>query len=249
MENNNDKVKEYLNSSQIRKLIKEYNTQIATILEWSDKQNGRQETQNTPDTPDSKKAILIAWPSWSGKDTICKWLNQHFPNATNIIRHTNRPLRPWEKEGIEYHFHSNDIPQINWLHIEQVIGQNNTLYDYVYPQIESKEINSVAISVIPVDGITEIIEHFQKQQMKTYAYFILPQSWESFISRYIKRDNNVKIEELQARLTNGINEMKKIISLPENIKHYMKILQNFDSDQWPIQLLEKILSDINKYTT
>lgn len=47
---------------------------------------------------------LIVGPTCSGKDKIANYIIGKYSNISSIISTTSRPIRPKEKEGLEYHF-------------------------------------------------------------------------------------------------------------------------------------------------
>lgn len=60
---------------------------------------------------DNKYTIIaIMGKAGSGKDTLCRTLLEEpeFFNARPIISCTTRPIRDNEKDGVDYHFLTND---------------------------------------------------------------------------------------------------------------------------------------------
>ena len=58
---------------------------------------------STPGSPLGKVFILSA-PSGTGKTTLVRQLVRQVPDLVFAVSHTTRPLRPGEKEGVDYHF-------------------------------------------------------------------------------------------------------------------------------------------------
>lgn len=55
------------------------------------------------------KILALFGPSASGKDTIAKQIVSKYPSLTsNIVSCTTRPKRDYEKNGIDYHFISEE---------------------------------------------------------------------------------------------------------------------------------------------
>lgn len=54
------------------------------------------------------KLILIVGPSGSGKGTIIKHLREMHPDWVYPVSYTTRKIRPGEKDGLVYHFISED---------------------------------------------------------------------------------------------------------------------------------------------
>ena len=48
--------------------------------------------------------VIVSSPSGAGKTTLTRRLLAEFPQLTFSVSHTTRPIRPGERDGIDYHF-------------------------------------------------------------------------------------------------------------------------------------------------
>ena len=48
--------------------------------------------------------LVLSSPSGAGKTTISRALLQHDPNLVLSVSYTTRPMRPGERDGVDYHF-------------------------------------------------------------------------------------------------------------------------------------------------
>jgi guanylate kinase len=58
-----------------------------------------------------RKGVLfvISAPSGAGKTSICREILRLFPELRQSISYTTRAMRPGEREGVDYHFVSQDV--------------------------------------------------------------------------------------------------------------------------------------------
>jgi len=52
---------------------------------------------------------IVSAPSGAGKTTLVGALLKNMPDIKASISHTTRPMRPGEKEGVNYHFVSEEM--------------------------------------------------------------------------------------------------------------------------------------------
>lgn len=230
-------IQEFMEKYSIK--IWEYNNLLSEVL----KSNSTNELHVSPNT---LKAILISWTSCAWKDSIAKeiYKRMHTNNIpiTLVIRDTDRPKREWEKEGVEYNFYTNRPKDKQYRYEEKVTGKNGITYQYWYPALG--EIKETILS-LPWQAMKEVVNALRDKSITPYWYFIIPWWASEFLTRYIKRDDkNIQEIELEGRLEQWINDLKRYLSLPENIKKYTKVLQNTDNDEWPIEILEKIIKEV-----
>jgi len=48
--------------------------------------------------------VIVSSPSGAGKTTLTRRLLAEFPQLTFSVSHTTRPIRPGERDGVDYHF-------------------------------------------------------------------------------------------------------------------------------------------------
>lgn len=74
--------------------------------------------------------IVIVGPSGAGKTTLVRSLVNSMPNLRLSISHTTRPIRPGEKEGVNYYFISD--PEFHKLLDAQVFLEYANVYGHLY---------------------------------------------------------------------------------------------------------------------
>lgn len=134
-----------------------------------------------------KQVVVIAGPAGSGKDTLINALLKRCPNTTRMVTATTRAPRPGERDGVNYHFMSNDrfqeeIAKGNILeHYHRV--ETDTYYGTYKPDIESR-INSghVVLCQIQIVGAKYLKEHYDATTL-----FIMPPSLDAFEKRIRNR--------------------------------------------------------------
>lgn len=63
------------------------------------------EDQNTQRQPPRRNALIVVGPSGSGKTTLTNLLAEDLSGQSYmLLRHTSRPSRPTEVDGVDYHF-------------------------------------------------------------------------------------------------------------------------------------------------
>ncbi len=51
-----------------------------------------------------QQSIILSAPSGAGKTTLAHALIARYPQSSLSVSHTTRPMRPGEKDGVDYHF-------------------------------------------------------------------------------------------------------------------------------------------------
>ena len=130
-----------------------------------------------------KQVVVIAGPAGSGKDAIIKELLQRCPNTTRMVTAVTRAPRPGEKDGIDYHFFSNE-------HFQEEVKNGNilehyyrnetdTYYGTYKPDIESRiKSGKVVLCQIQIVGAQYFKEHYNAT-----TFFIMPPSLDAFEQR------------------------------------------------------------------
>ena len=88
------------------------------------------------------KVLALFGKSGAGKDTIQKWLTTNY-NMNGIISCTTRPKRDYEKDGVDYHFLSNE-EFAQKCEENGIVHRNNDIFAYIH-KFES---NKVQISFL-----------------------------------------------------------------------------------------------------
>ena len=86
-----------------------------------------------------KKVVVIAGPSGSGKNAIINEILSRYPRCVRLVTATTRKPRPGEKDGIDYHFLTQqkferdmargDIPE------HRFVQELNTYYGIYLPDL------------------------------------------------------------------------------------------------------------------
>ena len=152
---------------------------------------------------------IVSAPSGAGKTTLVGALLKDMPDIKASISHTTRPMRPGEKEGINYHFVSEEtfLSLIN----KEAFLEHAQVYNHFYGT--SKEWVEKTLSE-GIDVILEIdwqgAEQIRDLIPESKSIFILPPSLEALEERLIKRgqDDSTVIK-------------LRLAAAKEEISHYM----------------------------
>jgi guanylate kinase len=152
---------------------------------------------------------IVSAPSGAGKTTLVGALLKKMPDVKASISHTTRPMRPGEKEGVNYHFVSEEIflSLVN----KEAFLEHAQVFNHFYGT--SKEWVEKTLSE-GVDVILEIdwqgAEQIRDLIPESKSIFILPPSLEALEERLIKRgqDDSTVIK-------------RRLAAAKEEISHYM----------------------------
>ena len=129
---------------------------------------------------------IVSAPSGAGKTTLVGALLKNMPDIKASISHTTRPMRPGEKEGVNYHFVSEEmfLSLIN----KEAFLEHAQVFNHFYGT--SKEWVEKTLSE-GIDVILEIdwqgAEQIRDLIPESKSIFILPPSLEALEERLIKR--------------------------------------------------------------
>ena len=178
--------------------------------------------------------IVIAAPSGTGKTTIVSALLKAMPELKLSISHTTRPIRPGEKDGIDYYFvNDSDFKSLLKDHVFLEYAQ---VYEKFYGTskvwVES-ELNKGSDIILEIDwqGARQIKAMFSDQAIFIY---LLPPS----------------LQVLQERLTSRAQDNQEVINYrlakaKEDISHHDEfdyLVVNNDLDQAVSELIAIIKS-------
>ena len=152
---------------------------------------------------------IVSAPSGAGKTTLVGALLKNMPDIKASISHTTRPMRPSEKEGVNYHFVSEEmfLSLIN----KEAFLEHAQVFNHFYGT--SKEWVEKTLSE-GIDVILEIdwqgAEQIRDLIPESKSIFILPPSLEALEERLIKRgqDDPTVIK-------------RRLAAAKEEISHYM----------------------------
>ncbi len=155
------------------------------------------------------KIIVISGPTGSGESAITKKILETVPNTARMITATTRPPRPYEQDGIDYHFVSVD-------EFKKMIADNKILEyiqvpnrDVYYGTIKDEVETKLAAGINLIGNLgwpgNESFEKFFPGRV--LSIFIKPDSLDVLKDRFIKRDPTISPEEIEKRLQNAQREM------------------------------------------
>ena len=102
------------------------------------------------------KVLALFGKSGAGKDTIQKWLTTNY-NMNGIISCTTRPPRDYERDGIHYHFLSNEEFAQKVLNMSML--EATVLNDWCYgTPIESLKEDKINVGVFNIQGIECLLQ-------------------------------------------------------------------------------------------
>ncbi|MDP3646422.1 MAG: hypothetical protein Q8R25_05025 [bacterium] len=141
-----------------------------------------------------KQVVVIAGPAGSGKDSILKKILRRCPNTTKMITAVTRPMRPGEKDGVDYHFMStarfkDEVKKGNILE-HYYRNETHTYYGTYKPEIEAR-IKSGKIILCQLQIVGS--KYFKKHYNAT-TFFIVPPSLGAFEKRIRARAPMTDVE-------------------------------------------------------
>lgn len=167
------------------------------------------------------KLIIITAPSGSGKTSITKHLMQQFPQLAFSISAATRPPRGTEKNGVDYHFMSEEDFTAKIQNNEFVEWE--MVYEGKYYGTLKEELqriwneNKIPVLDIDVKGAIHVQQQFQQTSL---SLFIEPPSVEELKKRLLSRGTETA-ESLAAR----VNKASYELSFKE---HFNKVIVNDD---------------------
>lgn len=185
------------------------------------------------------KLIIITAPSGAGKTSITKHLMQRFPQLSFSISAATRPARENEKNGVDYHFMSEETFKQKIQHNEFVEWE--MVYEGKYYGTLKEELQRIwnmdKIPVLDIDVKGAI--HVQQQYPQTaLSIFIQPPSVAELKKRLQSRGTETA-ESLAAR----VNKASYELSFKE---HFNKIIVNDDLEKACIEAEVIIYAFISK---
>ena len=158
----------------------------------------------------TKKPLLLvlSGPSGAGKDAVLTRLKKLGIPLEFIVTMTTRPRRPSEKDGIDYHFISEENFQKMIEHKELLEWAN--VYGNWYgspkePVRQALDRGRDVMVKVDIQGATTI----KKLLPQAVLIFLMPPSMSELISR-LKRRNTESDSDLKLRLKTAEDEIKRL---------------------------------------
>ena len=153
------------------------------------------------------KLIIITAPSGAGKTSITRHLMRHFPQLAFSVSAATRKPRGYEKDGIDYHFISEEDFKQKIQH-EEFVEWEMVYEGKYYGTLKSELLRIWSEDKIPVLDIdVKGAIHVQQQYPDTsLSLFIEPPSVEALKSRLESRGTETA-ESLAARVNKSAFEL------------------------------------------
>lgn len=190
-------------------------------------------TQMTPNT-DRGLLFIVSAASGTGKTTLAERLVQILPNLRMSRSYTSRPLRPGERDGVDYHF-------ITRAEFDAMIGRGEFLewadvfgncYGTSAPDTEAMLAGGQdVVLVIDVQGARQV----RQRGADHTAIFVMPPSFQILESRLRGRSKDTE-EQMQRRLATARAEVG---SYPE----YDYVVVNDQLESTVVRLQEIIAAE------
>ncbi|MBI4667315.1 MAG: guanylate kinase [Nitrospinae bacterium] len=160
---------------------------------------------------DQKQGVLIVLsaPSGAGKTTVANKLLKAVPGLERSISHTTRPIRPGEKNGVDYHFVTKKefegmVARDEFIEWAEVHGN---LYGTAFANIDDvvlKEKKDLLL-VIDVQGARTL----SRRGVEFCSIFLMPPSLEELKRRLAGRGSD-PAEVMELRLRNAMDEVAEM---------------------------------------
>ena len=155
-----------------------------------------------------KHFVALAAPSAGGKTTLCRKVLERYPDTCLSISHTTRKPRGAERDGVEYHFVSEEEFQrliqagrfIEWAKVHG--NYYGTSRDYLEGQCAK---GKVVLLDIDVQGVESLKKVFGQRVL---SIFILPPSMAELEKRLRARQTESE-EKLRLRMQNAEEEIAR----------------------------------------
>lgn len=136
------------------------------------------------ETKDKKSVLVVAGPTGSGKDSIIKELIKRYPARFEFaINATTRKPREGERDGVNYHFMTNDHfkEEIAAGHIPEHYyrSETDTYYGTYQPDIEER----IARGKIVASQIQIVGARYLKERYGATTLFIMPSRMDEYEKR------------------------------------------------------------------
>lgn len=139
------------------------------------------------------KVITFFGPSASGKDTLAKAIAKR-PDVNEIVSCTTRPMRDYEKDGVDYHFLSTE--DFGEKVLNGTMLEATTFRDWFYgTPLESLDENKINVGVFNKQGIECLLGDNRLEVIPIYVAC----EDKKRLMRSLERETNPDCEEVCRR--------------------------------------------------
>lgn len=158
---------------------------------------------------DHGMVFVISAPAGTGKTTLVRMLSQEFDCIVESVSLTTRPVRPGEKDGVDYHFldsatFTKKVEEGEFLEFAEVFG-----YHYGTSKLYVQEQQALGKHVFLVID-TQGAMHLKSQGFSAVYVFLSPPSLEELKERLMKRKTEA-LEAIEKRLSWAKQELAMLI--------------------------------------
>ncbi|MCH5462302.1 guanylate kinase [Lactobacillus sp. LC28-10] len=167
-----------------------------------------------------KHVIVITGATGTGKTTVSTYLKTKF-QIPRIITHTTRPMRPGEKDGVDYYFETDaSFASNHYLESVTYAGyQYGSSYEGLQRAFEKNDLVSI---VLDTKGAETYV-----RELKEQAFILFLTVGQSVILHERLRDRGDQLEMIQSRIKS--KEYSRDLTLPADLKGVATVIQN---DHW-----------------
>lgn len=163
----------------------------------------------------SAPLLLLAGTTGAGKDAVIDQLLATYPNQYQyILSHITRPMRPYEKDGVHYHFidfktaenllESRGYIEANIVHADHIYGTTISEVKRIY------DAGKIATSDITIEGCDDYV----RLGLNAKIVFLLPPNYQVWKERFNRRNDAIGTAELKNRLQSAVREINHALNTP-----------------------------------
>lgn len=166
-----------------------------------------------------KHVIVITGATGTGKTTVSTYLKTKY-QIPRIITHTTRPMRPGEKDGVDYYFETDaSFAKNHYLESVTYAGyQYGSSYEGLQRAFEKSDLVSI---VLDTKGAETYVRDLKEQ-----AFILFLTVGKSVVLHERLKDRGDQLEMIQSRIKS--KEYSRDLTLPEDLKGIATVLQNDD---------------------
>lgn len=175
-------------------------------VRWRERQERERGVAKDAGQSTSQGCILVvSGPSGVGKSTICHRLCRELP-AEFSVSMTTRPMRPGEKDGVDYRFV--DAASFERVRAESGFAETAEVYGHRYgtplaPVMKATQENRTIILEIDINGAKQVRQRFPEAM----AVFLLPPTPDEQAKRIHNRRTDSQ-DEIARRLAKADGEIR-----------------------------------------